>query len=531
MKELQRQVQRAYRRLGFQRFLGVLGWCWFATLLAAVVLIAVDKLYPLGVPAWSWAAGGLGLGAGTAVVWTLVTRREKLAAAIEIDHRFGLKERVSSTLSMTAEDRQTEAGQALVKDAVRRVGRIDVASRFTIAPGKQVLLPLLPGLLALLVALLPPMAENEAEARAEAMKSKQQVKKSTKMLRNTLTQRRKKAQEEGLKDAERLFKKLEEGTRDMATGKTDRKKALATLNDLTRKLQDRRSQLGADKIKKQLDQLKNIARGPADNFAKAMREGDFEKASEALDEIKKQLAKSGLSEEEQKQLAQQLEQMQEKLKGLAEAHQAAQRDLQNQIAQLKQAGQMAEASKLEEQLNKLLQQAPQMEQLEQLANQLGECSKCLRDGQLADAAAALDQLQADLQKQVDEMEMLNEAMEQLTMTRNQMNCPQCGGAGCPACQGPPGMGMGAGRGQGPRPEEEVDTATYDSQVRPKIGPGAAVVTDLVQGPNVKGDVEQAIQQEFETVRRSDTNPLTGRRIPRKHQEHVKEYFNRFREGE
>ncbi|OHB70540.1 MAG: hypothetical protein A2V70_18630 [Planctomycetes bacterium RBG_13_63_9] len=92
--------------------------------------------------------------------------------------------------------------------------------------------------------------------------------------------------------------------------------------------------------------------------------------------------------------------------------------------------------------------------------------------------------------------------------------------------------MGRGRGQGARPEEQDDTASYDSQAPAKINKkGSAVVTDLVRGPNVKGEVQQDIKQQLDTVRQGDTNPLTGRRIPKKHRQHAREYFDRFREGE
>ena len=527
MNELEKQVRRAQRRLGFQRFLGLLGWCWFATLLVALGLISVGKFFAMGVPAWGWAAGALGLGLAAAGVWMVATRRGALGAAVEIDSRFGLKERVSSTLSMGPDDRATEAGQALVKDAVRRVGRVDVASRFAVRPDRRILLPLLPAALALLVAVYP-VGLDEAQAKSDKQAVKDQIKKSSESLKKKMAERRKKAQEKGLKDAEQLFKKLEQGSRDMTGGKTDRKKALAKLNDLSRTLQQRRNQLGSDRIKKQLDQLKNISRGPANKFAQAMRDGDFKKAAKELEAIKKQLAGGDLTDQQKKDLAGQLGQMQEKLKELAEAHQAAQRDMQKQIAQMRQAGQMAEANKLEEQLAKLMQQAPQMEKLNEMAAKLGQCAKCLQNGQLADAAAALDQLEANLQQQLDEMAMLNEAMDQLRQMRNQMGCGKCGGAGCKACEG---MGMGAGRGKGDRPEADVETDTYESQVRGQIGKGTAVVTDLVEGPNLKGNVEGEIQKEIEAARQSDTDPLTNRRIPRRFQEHVGEYFNRFREGE
>ncbi|MBN2477556.1 MAG: hypothetical protein JXB62_23315 [Pirellulales bacterium] len=435
MEELKKQVRRAHRRMGFQRLAGVLGWCWFATLLIALVLITVDKFYRLGVEPWGWVVGALALGTAMAVVWIVVTRRSSLGAAIEIDHRFGLKERVSSTLALPAEDYETEAGQALIHDAVHRVRRLDVATQFSVAPGKRILLPLLPAIAALLVALFvsPAVVDNPAAAKPDSQAVKQQVKESTNSLRRRLAERREKAKQQGLKDAEDLFKRLEEGTKRIGSEATERKRALVKLNDLARELQQRQQKLGgAENVKKQLDQLKNIDRGPASKFAKAVRQGDFKQAAEELEKIKDQIAGSKLDEEQKKQLAGQLEQIQQKLNQMAEAQQAAQEDLQKRIEQLQQAGQMAEANKLEEQLNKLLQQAPQMDQLQQLAQKMGQCAQCLRNGQLADADQQLQGLQEglqNLQQQLDELEMLEDAMQQLCQAKDQMNCKQCGGFG------------------------------------------------------------------------------------------------------
>ncbi len=91
--------------------------------------------------------------------------------------------------------------------------------------------------------------------------------------------------------------------------------------------------------------------------------------------------------------------------------------------------------------------------------------------------------------------------------------------------------MGRGRGQGPRPESEDDPSFYDSQVRQKVGKGTAVMVDLVDGPNTRGQVQQAIEQQVDATRRGDTDPLTSRRIPKRQREHSREYFDRFREGE
>jgi tetratricopeptide (TPR) repeat protein len=542
MEQLKRQVGRAQRWLGLQRFVGVLGWCCSATLLVALVMIVVDKIWPTGVAPWtwatSWAAGAVALGISAAAFWAVFRGSGPIEAAIEIDRRFRLKERVSSALAMSQEERETASGQAVVDDAVRRVRRIDVGEHFTLAPGRQILLPLIPAVLAFLVAWLvsPAAVDQQAQANTDPQVQKQ-IEQSTKSLRQKLVEQRKRAQEQGLKDAEDLFKRLEEGTDDLAEkAQGERKKALVKLNDLAREIQQRREQLGgAEKIQQQLRQLKNIDQGPADKLLKAVQQGDFKQAREELEKLKEQLAGGDLNDEQRKQLANQLNQMEEKMKKLAEAHRQAEQDLQNRADQARQAGRPDEANELEEQLNKLRQQLPQMEMLQDLANKLGQCAECLNGGQLKEAASTLDGLQADLsslEQQLQEMQMLDEALGQLGQSRDQMSCSQCGGVGCGACQGQiPGMGLGEGRGIGDRPEEENDVKFYDTQASVKTGPGAASIVGEVEGPNIRGDVQQEMKEQYEATQRRSTDPLVGQQMSREHRRHAQEYFDRFREGE
>ncbi len=538
MDELRKQVGRAYRRLGVRRFFGALGWCWFAALLIALVVIAVDKFYPVpwspfGWGAWGWLGGMAVAGLAVAVLWVFFTRRGPLEAAIEIDQRFGLKERVSSTLAMPEEDLQTEAGRALLKDAVRRVERVDVASRFSVVPPRRMLLPLVPAVLAVLVAVLvaDAVVENPAEAKPEDPEIKKQIKRTTDAVRRKLAERREQAKKMGLKDAEDLFKKLEQGDKDDFTEPNTRKQALAKLSDLAEQLKQRRQKIGgADKIKKQLEQLqKNLDRGPADKFSKSLSKGDFKQAAQELQKLKDQINNSKLNPEQKEQLADQLEQMKQKVEQLADAQKQAQQDLQQRVDQLRQAGQDAEADKLEQQLEKLLQQAPQMQQMQNLAEKMGECAKCMRNGQMGEAGKAMDQLQAglnDLQQQLDEMGMLDDAMKQIAQAKDQINCQACGGAGCDQCKGPQ-AGMGAGQGKGERPEADSETAFYDTQVKQKVKRGAADIVDLVDGPNTKGQVQAEIQEQFEATQKGSTDPLTTRRIPRKQRKHVREYFDQY----
>ena len=427
MEELKRQVRTAQRRLGVQRFVGVLGWCCFVGLSTALVMIAVDKFWPTGIEPWVWPAGGVAAGFVAAIFWSIARGRGPVDAAIEIDRRFGLKERVSSTLAMSDQQRDSAVGEAVVRDAVRRVRRVDVPDRFPISPGKQLLLPFLPAIGAALVWWLvsPAVVDNPAGADTSAIKK--QISQSSDSLKRKLIEQRKRAKEEGLKDAQMLFQKLQEETEKLAaTSEGDRKRALVKLNDLHQQMERRRQQLGgAEGIEKQLKQLENLGRGPAEKFLQAIAKGDLKNAVKEMDKLRSKMSKGELTPEDRKKLAEQLKQMQEKLEQIVEKQKQKQEDLKNRIQQARNAGQKKEADQLQQQLDQMQQQMPQMNKLQEMAGKLGQCSQCLGGNQLQDAGDLLDQLQddmGDLQQQLQEMQMLDDAMDQLAQAREQMNC-------------------------------------------------------------------------------------------------------------
>ena len=551
MDTLTKQVRRAQRRLTFQRFIVALGWAWCAALVVALLLIVADKRHWLDLEPWIAVAGCLVVGLAGALIWTVVRSGSPVDAAIEIDRRFDLRERISSALAMSPEERETEAGQALLEDAVRRADRIDVPERFRVKPPRQLLLPILPAVVALAVVLLVKEAvvETPAEAAVDPATVQKAVKKAGSVLAQKLQEQRKEAQKQDLKEAERLFDKLERETKSLTDKTTgDKTKTLIQLNDLSKELEKRREKLeGTDGVKNHLRQLKKLSDGPAEEFAKAVSRGDFKQAMQELDKLKEQLANGDLNEQQREELANQLNEMKDKLQQMADAQAQMQKDLQKQIDNARAANNAQEASKLEEQLDKLMQQGPQMDKLKDLAQQMGQCTKCMKDGQLQDAAAKLGQLQQSLQQmdqQLQEMEMLDQAMDQVAQMRNQIGCPNCGGKGCKECQGQgmgmgqgqgddpngkPGNGLGRGRGMGFRPEEKTDYTTRDSHAPQKIGRGSATVVDMVNGPNIKGNTDLQVKEALEAAERAESDPLTSQKMPRKHRQQVREYFDKFQQ--
>jgi hypothetical protein len=557
MEKLHQQVRKACGRMNLQTFVSILSWSIFAWLLAAAIALAVPKIWVLGwsqstaqTYTWSIIGGALALGFITAGVWTWLRRRNELDAAIELDHRYGLKERVSSTLALTPEELNSEAGQALLTDAVRRVERIDVRERFGVKTSWWAALPLAPALAVFALVLISnATSPEETAAAARTVEIKKQVKATEENLKKPLEQLRKEAEEKGLEEAETLFKDLKQGLdglHEKAEG--DKKKAMVQLNNLADQLKQREQRLkDSEEIKNQMNNLKDIKQGPADKVAKALKEGDLQQAIDEMKNLQDKLKQDGLNADEQKKLEEQLKQMQEKLQQVADAHQQAKQDLQQQIDQAKQQGDLAQAGKLQQKLDQLGQQQQAMDKLQQMADQLGQAAQKMQAGDQQGAAQQLEQIAdqlGEMQNMEQELQMLEEAQQQIAQAKEAMNCKECQGEGCEACQGQgmgqfgqgrqkngkPGRGMGEGQGRGDRPEEENQTGGYDSQVRGKVGPGEAVIVGQTGGPNKAGDAREQINSAIRSAVEGAANPLTNQRLPRSQRDHVKEYYDGLRTG-
>jgi len=548
MDQIKLQVRRAHRRLVLQQFLGIIGWSLFAALLVAAIGLGVPKIWILPVEQkvwmWSWIGGSLGLGLLVAIVTTVFRRRGVLEAAIEIDRRYGLKERVSSSLALGPQEVETEVGRALVSDAIRKVTEIDVREQFRVRAPWTVVLPLLPALCVFVLVMFVPDAVKDKSAQANAAAAKPNVvKKQADKLHQQIQKKREELKKEGLTEAEQLMKELEKGIDELRNkNDVDQKKALIKINDLAKSLEEKRQQLaGSDEIRKQMEQLKDLQKGPADEIAKAMKEGNFDKAIEELQKLEDKISKGELSDQEKKDLANQLSELQKKLDGAKQAYEDAKKQLEQQIKEKMKNGDLAGANDLQKQLDKLNSMAPQMSQLQKMGQQCSECSQALQDGDSAKAAQKLSQLADNLKQmenQIEQLESLDEMLDQLTDAKGEMDNmdgdSQMGqmaqmGQGQSQLDGIPGYGLGEGKGKGERPEEKTDTASYDSQAKSKIGKGKAVMIGHADGPNIKGQTKEDVKSFIDTTMTEERDPLTDAQLPKDQKDHAREYFEKYQD--
>jgi hypothetical protein len=435
MAELEKQVRRVMRRLNFQQFVEVLVWCWVVSLSLALCWIFAEKIWrPIVEPWWLTVVGSLGLGLVAAVGIWVFKRPSQVEAAVALDQAFGLKERVSTTLTLPSELRDTPAGLALIHDATKRVETLDVSEKFHFQLPRTAWLPLVPAALAFLVASFVNFDKTTtAQAKTEAAKERAQVNEAAKVLAQRLDKQKEKAKEQGAgeTETEKLLAELAKKARELEESKDkdlDQKKGLSQMNNMQDALKERREKLGsAEQMQKQLEKLKLAAdKGPADKFAQALKQGDMKKAIDELNKMAEQLKKGEMTPEEKKQLEKQLAQMKEQLQKMANLEERK-KQLEEQ---LKKAGMPEEQIKQE--LAKLDCQAGECQKMQELAEKIGKMQEALAQNDMEKALEQMEMSKADLQKMMNdlqELEMLNEAMNELQDMKNAMVCKNCGGGG------------------------------------------------------------------------------------------------------
>ena len=195
---LVRQLVRVRRRLFLQTLLQMLIWCWLACLAgAAGWFLAEPYVLPNAVSSLRWAIAGSLPGAGAVLAIILAGMRtpSRVAAALALDERFNLKERVTTTLTLSEAERASPAGQALIADVHSRLGPLRVGDRFPVRiPWLAALVPIGAAVLLLLAyfykpALTPTQAGSD-QPLADSVVAKARIEKSLRPLQRKQAKKR-----------------------------------------------------------------------------------------------------------------------------------------------------------------------------------------------------------------------------------------------------------------------------------------------------------------------------------------------------
>jgi hypothetical protein len=545
VKEFDKPIGRVWRRMRAQRFLTVLVWSWCICLALTAIAVGVDKLTPRHIPGPVWAPFAVAAGVGfvIAAFMAVLSGPSRVDAAVAIDQKFHLNERLSTTLTLPESLRETPAGRALVGDTLKHISGLDIPSQFGLCLPRRAWAPLIPGVVAVGLLYVGEISQGLAKANltstSEPIK-KEVVVKQANALKKAVNAQRKDIDKNQYTETDKILAQIEKAADKLAASPpAEKDKAMVELNKLTDALKERQKQLGSnEQINRQLQQLKEMAsNGPADDFGKDLAKGDFEKAAKELQKLQEKLASGKMGEEEKKQLQAQMSEMKKQLEKLANFEQR-----KKQLEEARKNGGLTK-EQFEQQMAKLNDQAKDMQKLQKLANKLGAAQEALQQGDAKKAAEALGMGQKDLEQlaqQAKEIESLDQAMADIQDAKsgmandsvNQIGEQLAGANNLGMGRRPGNGGQGRGRGQGDRPEAPDDVKSYETNVKSKnLLPGKAIlIGDGPKGKQSKGLSLLDVQGETEAAGATAAEALSNQKIPNSVKKHVVNYFDQIRKG-
>lgn len=556
---LARQVARVRRRLFVQLCLNRLAVGWaIALVLTTGWLLARPYVAATAEPWVSWAVGGGLFALGTAVAAWLAARRTPtpVDAALSMDERFRLRERVTTSLTLTPEQQATPAGRALLNDVAPHLEKLKVGEKFPVrltwasalVPAAALALtgvalfynPVIPQAKAEEAAAtpVPPAIANEIEQKKQEFLKRQQ--------QDPRANNRPKPEE--LREVEA---KLEEILKRPTETKEQVRERVAEITPLEEQLRKRERQ-EAEKLEALQNQFEKLGKkdeDPKNGFSKKFREAlannDVSEAKKEADRLSKKLKESNeLPPDEKKQLEQQLDSLKQDLERLDREKQAndeqrrqeKEQKLQEQFKEGK-----IDKEKLDREMNQLKQERQEKSEAKELAEQLDKAQKALEKGDTKAAGEAMQEVAEQLDKLEQREQNLDDVQNEL-QRMNDLRDSMC--KGCPNgrdgseddaetlsrdkegnCECPNPRGKN-GKGKGKRPENKGgDAASIDSKQRgPFIKTGSKVGIGTAEGKSVIGKVGAAVDGEVKQASQDAPEAIEVQRIPKGYKDSAKGYF-------
>ncbi len=535
---LQVRIRHAYRRLRTQSVVNSLVWCWFGAILLASAWCLIEPLVmDLARPNLRWLiAGGLFV-ASTVLAVAIGWRRSPslVEAALFIDERFGLRERVTTSLTLAPEQADTPAGRALLADVNKKIADLDIQAKFPLQlSGWAALVPAAAVLLALVGVLYEPSQSKASLAKKEMLAPPPNAKEIEQKM-NDLKRKKNEtqvAEKPKSEDLERLEAELDKIANKPHSTKEEVRERVKDMTSLEQQMKEKEKEM-ADRgraLKQQLQKLDKLAaergsEGPAKDLEKSLAQGKFEKAKEEIERLAKELQNNTMDEKQKEKLKDQLDKLKDKIQELAE-----QKDKERQLKEMN-----LDPETLKRELDQLKKDSQKMKDLQSLAKQLAQAQQKLKEGDGQGAgdmlAKAADQLKsmAGLDKDLDDIrdqltrlqdakdaagEGLNERKDQIN--ESELDEDQPGGGGPGAGRRPLGKA---------KPFKSYDAKTkgeFDSKGK-KIFDGYAPGQTFrsKKGAEMIGDIQQASQDAPEAIEQQ--------RIPRGARDMARGYFENMRQ--
>lgn len=486
---------------------------------ASVIALAASLAWVLIDPVRWWVAPGLVLLAFVAGAARLISDYPaRLAAALELDSRVGLRERMTAAVGLAPEQRETAVGRALLADADAHAARLRVAEAFPLRlPRRAWLVPVLAAAVACTAFLWHPVSDSgwfAVSPSTEAASTRPGDAAPRPEFPPPNPNAPDKSAAEKLAairgELDRLERTAGGTSGDDRRWVADLSAAEYAARDLERESLERLARMEA-----QLKQLGKFADspdfkdGPGRAVAASLAAGDLENAEKAIGD----LAKAAAEKPDDPRLARQVEQLREELRKAAENR--VERDkLDRLIERAKSEGR--DASGLEQDRDRLTAEARESQPLSDVADKLDAASRQLQHGNSEGAATELEAAGKKVRAVGEQAKAANEARAQAQRAeRLRAEVGKTGGTG----------GL-----SDPRPSPDTAAGTV-KDVRPRVpfvdlkGRVTAAGSGQFGGgfsPTEPAKLGPAIQQ----AGQSATASAAGQGVGRDDRDAVREFFER-----
>jgi hypothetical protein len=517
----------------------------------AIIAVLVEKLFALNVIDSITLSVFCTIFAAVILGIWIYKQPSKMQITLLLDERMKLKERFSTAYKIS--DLHDEFSEAARNEALSKVQSINLSHSFPIRLSKGwTYTGVLWLVVLLLFAILPQKdlfgikskKDKKVEIALKNEEAKTQINEATETLKLTM----KKMSDPNIADA---LSKLDQMPPD-AKPQDVKREAIRQLGDLSEKVKNLQKSDTLASMKMMEQMLKQL-KGSPDSFSQQLRmelaKGNFSQAASLLKEMQKQLSEGKLSEEQKKQLSEQMQALAKALENLSKQNEQFEKELEalgikKELAQMGEK-QLREAlqkqglsnDKIEDLMQKAAASNMARDRLSQMAGAMAGSGMGSPGGLSADDLSnAIEQLSGleSLQQQM----MLNEA------TLNQI-AQAIGCLGQGMGQGPGGIGewkegdtsnMGSGTGgpgigMGERPSDtEGDYGTQKDILRRPSQQGPVIASWYFKDMQVEGEAKRDFSEVIQAGRDSAAEAISENQIPRRYEDAIKTYFNNVAES-
>ena len=543
VKPLDKRIRSVRLRCSINLLLRHAGRVLIATGVVAVLTVLAERLLALTVitpsTLWSFWAVAMVL---VLTLW-LLKQPSRMQASLLLDERLMLNERFSTTLALA--DMDDPFADAARNEAYERAGHANIGGHFPIRPSKCWIYAFSTWLTVVVLAVFVPQKdllgflrkqEQEQEKTQQIEQAKVDIREAANPVKSTVER----LGEPELADA---LSKLDEAPD--AEPQEIKRQAIRQLGDLSDKIQKMADSAQLESVKILQNMFKQL-RGSADPFSQELRlvlaKGNFDQASNLLNQLQKDLTDGKLTPEQQKALSEQLQQLAKRLAELAKNNDELEKELEKQgldknLAklsedQLRQALQKAglDSDKLEDLMRKAAAGRMAMSRCAGLGKAMASCG-------MGAGGLSGDELAA-VMGELDDMEALQQELNLTQATLDEIaRAIGCLGAGM--CEGPggygpfaegdsdyPGCGTGGpGIGWGPRKTDDSGaTATKRVRTDNKPGQGPVIASWYFKESQIKGEATRDFTQVVQAARDGAAEAISENEIPRRYEDAIKQYF-------